>query len=305
MPVHRPAVRNFLAGPALTPADLSLVLLVREDGAQANHPMPTVTLREIPKVLREAASLGIRSVKLFAGSRMRDDQATQAASPHSLMARSIRAAKDEAPAIAVMTEACVCSYISSGECYLADRNVVDVKATGEVLAAQAVTQAEAGADIVGPAAMIPGTTRAVRSALDESGHSDVSIMPHLIFDSTLYEGYRVTMRATPASGTRAFQIAPRRADQAVRTGLGMVAEGADMVLLEPALFTVDTLIRLREACPAPLMPFSVSGEYNRLAPAGADGTRDVRPLMEAVTMLKRAGAERIITYGAVEIARAL
>ncbi|MBH1936898.1 hypothetical protein I5Q34_21945 [Streptomyces sp. AV19] len=305
MPVHRPAVRNFLAGPALTPADLSLVLLVREDDAPANHPMPTITLREIPKVVREAASLGIRSVKLFAGSRLRDDQASQAASPHSLMARSIRSAKDEVPDVAIMTETCVCSYISSGECYISNRGVVDVEATKSVLAAQAITQAEAGADIVGPAAMIPGSTRAVRAALDEAGHPDVSIMPHLIFDSSLYEGYRLTMRAVPASGARAFQIAPRRADQAVRTGLAMVAEGADMILLEPALFTVDTLIRLREACPAPLMPFSVSGEYNRLAPVAEDSSRDVRPLMEALTMLKRSGAERVITYGAMEIAREL
>ncbi|WP_116210131.1 porphobilinogen synthase [Streptomyces olivoreticuli] len=306
MPVHRPAVRHFLAGPSLTPADLSMVLLVREDDGQPDCPLPTVTVREIPKTVREMASLGIRSVKIFAGSRMRDDRASQATSPHSLMVRSIKAVKGEEPEVAVMTETCVCSHTNSGECYLADGHRVDVAATGEALAAQAVTQAEAGADIVGPASMIPGTIRAVRAALDESGHLDVSIMPHLIFDSSLYEGYRATMGAAPASETRAFQIAPRQADQAVRAGLDMVAEGADLLLLEPALFTVDTMIRLREAgCPAPLMPFSVSGEYNRLAPAGEDGTRDVRPLMEALTMLKRSGADRVITYGAVEIARVI
>lgn len=306
MPVHRPAVRYFLAGPSLAPEDLSMVLLVREDDGQVDRPMPTVTVREIPKAVREIASLGIRSVKIFAGSRVRDDRASQAVSPHSLMVRSINAVKGEEPEVAVMTETCLCAHTSSGECYIADGHRADAAATGEALAAQAITQAEAGADIVGPASMIPGTIRAVRSALDESGYSDVAIMPHLIFDSSLYEGYRDTMRAAPASGTRAFQIAPRQADQAVRAGLAMVAEGADMLLLEPALFTVDTMIRLREAgCPTPLVPFSVSGEYTCLAPVGENGSRDIRPLIEALTMLKRSGAERVITYGAVAVARTL
>ncbi|MEV7090837.1 hypothetical protein AB0O07_34105 [Streptomyces sp. NPDC093085] len=305
MPVHRPAVRHFLAGPALVPEDLTMVLLVHEDNDQEPRPMPTVALRDIPKAVRQASDSGIRSVKLFAGSRMRDDRAAQSMSPHSLMARSVEAVKNEAPEVAVITETCVCSHTTTGECYLTDHHGVDIAATGEVLATQAVTQAGAGADIVGPAAMIPGTIRAVRTALDESGHRDVSIMPHLIFDSALYEGYRTTMSAAPASGARAFQIAPRRTDEAVRTGLAMVSEGADMILLEPALFTVDTLMRLREECPVPLMPFSVSGEYAALAPANADGTRDVRPLVEAFTMLRRAGADRVISYGAVEIARRL
>ncbi|WP_367137065.1 MULTISPECIES: hypothetical protein [Streptomyces] len=298
MPTHRLAVRNFLDGPVLTPADLTMVFLVREDGDQPDRPMPTIAVSEVPKAVHELAGLGIRSVKIFAGSRLRDARASQSASPHGLMMRAIRQVKETEPGIAVMTETCLCSHTDTGECFLTSGSAPDVEATAEVLGEQAVAQADAGADIVGPAAMIPGTTAAVRAALDTAGHTDVAIMPHLIFDSALYEGYRTTMGAAPASGQRAFQIAPGRADQAVQTGLGFVREGADMLLLEPALFSVDTLLQLRKLCAAALMPFSVSGEYQRLT---SDG--DVRPLAEAFTMLKRAGGDRIITYGAVEIAR--
>ncbi|MFD5188116.1 hypothetical protein ACFWMU_08125 [Streptomyces sp. NPDC058357] len=305
MPTHRLPVRRFLEGAGLTPADLTMVLLVREDDETGPRPMPTVTVGQIPQAVRELTDCGVRSVKIFAGSRFRDARASQAASPAGLMMRAIRAVKESEPHMAVMTETCVCSHTDTGECFIADPRGrgLDIMATTDALAEQAVAQAEAGADIVGPAAMIPGSVRAVRTALDGAGHEDVSIMPHLIFDSALYEEYRATMGAAPASGSRAFQIIPRQAEQAVRTGLDYVGEGADMLLLEPALFAVDLLVQLKAATPVPLVPFSVSGEYLRLTVPAEGGARDGRLLTEAFTMLKRAGAERIITYGAVELAR--
>ncbi|MFF2081740.1 hypothetical protein ACFVXG_44090 [Kitasatospora sp. NPDC058162] len=144
----------------------------------------------------------------------------------------------------------------------------------------------------------------MRQALDEAGHRDVATMPHLIFDSALYEGYRTTMRATPSSGARRpFQISPRSPESAVDTGLAFLGEGADM-LLEPGMLSVDILSALKRRTPASLMPFSVSGEYTRLAPLDpATGKRDFRPLAEVFTMLKRAGAERIVTYAALDLAR--
>ncbi|MER5971828.1 hypothetical protein ABT112_19200 [Streptomyces sp. NPDC002055] len=306
MPTHRLAVRNYLGGSALTPDDLTMVALMREDDDAVPHPMPTLTVRELPGTVAALKTLGVRSVKIFAGSRIRDARASQNASPTGLMARAIKAAKTAWPDIAVITETCVCSHNDSGECWLADeRGVMDLKETTEVMATQAVMQAEAGADIVGPAAMLPGSVRAVREALDAAGHTDVAIMPHLIFESSLYEGYRSTMAAAPRSGARAFQISPRRPGQAVHAAQAMVDEGADMILTEPALHTVDTLVHLKDKIPVPVMPFSVSGEYLRLTDCRDDGRRDVGGLMEAYTVLKRAGADRVITYGALEIARAL
>ncbi|MFJ3660739.1 hypothetical protein ACIPPM_09735 [Streptomyces sp. NPDC090119] len=302
--MYRSSVRSFIGGPGLTPADLAMVFLMREDDDTRPRPMPTLTVREVPAAVRALASLGVHSVKIFAGSRVRDAHATQGMSPISLMARSISAAKKAAPGVLVMTETCVCSHNDSGECWLADeRGDVDLAATIKVLAAQAVMQAAAGADIVGPAAMIPRSVRAVRQALDAAGHKGVGIMPHLIFESSLYEGYRASMGAVPRSGTRAFQIAPGRSEQAVHVAREMVDEGADMILTEPALHTVDTLVHLKDKIPVPLVPFSVSGEYLRLTDQRADGGRDVRGLLEAYTVLKRAGAGRIITYGALELAR--
>ncbi|MCC2279482.1 hypothetical protein LKL35_29230 [Streptomyces sp. ET3-23] len=278
---------------------------MREDDDTKPRPMPTLTVREVPGTVQALETLGVRSVKIFAGSRVRDAEASQAASPTGLMARAIRAAKKAAPSVHVMTETCVCSHNDSGECWLGDRHGMDTDRTSEVLGAQAVMQAEAGADIVGPAAMIPGSILAVREALDVAGHKQVAIMPHLIFASYLYEGYRATMGATPQSGARAFQIDPKQPELAVHVAREMVAEGADMILTEPALHTVDTLVHLKDKVPVPLIPFSVSGEYLRLTDRREDGERDMKGLIEAYTVLKRAGATRVITYGALEIAREL
>ncbi|MFI5763928.1 hypothetical protein ACIA8F_23685 [Streptomyces sp. NPDC051563] len=306
MPTHRLAVRNFLGGHNLTPPDLTMVLLMREDDARATGPLPTFTVKEIPNVVATLDDLGVRSIKVFAGSRIRDARASQAASPTGLMARSIKAAKKARPSMAVLTETCVCSHNDSGECWLADTlGRMDLEETTAVMAAQAVMQAEAGADIAGPAAMIPGSVRAVREALNSAGHTDVALMPHLIFTSSLYDGYRTTMSAAPRSGARAFQINPRQPEQAVHVALEMVEEGADMLLTEPALHTVDTLVHLKDKVPVPVMPFSVSGEFLRLTDPRPGGGRDMRGLIEAYTVLKRAGADRIVTYGALEIARDL
>ncbi|MFG2909236.1 hypothetical protein ACGF13_29735 [Kitasatospora sp. NPDC048286] len=301
----RLAVRSFLEGPELTAADLSMVLLVRENAENADRPMPTVTVTEIPQTVRDLAAVGIRSVKVFANSLYRDQQAGGAIASDSLMVRAIHAIKDTEPGMAVMTENCLCGHTDTGECHLTVGGRIDLEATAALIATQAVVQAGAGADIVGPAAMTRGATWAMRQALDEAGHRDVATMPHLIFDSALYEGYRTTMRATPASGARRpFQISPCSPEAAADTGLAFLDEGADMLLLEPGMLSVDILAALKRRTSAPLMPFSVSGEYLRLAPLDpATGQRDFRPLAELFTMLKRAGADRIITYAALDLAR--
>ncbi|MGW2380227.1 hypothetical protein [Streptomyces sp. NPDC001658] len=302
----RQAVRYALEGPTLTPADLSMVLLVTRD--QADSPMPTVTVAQIPDVMRECAELGIRSVKVFADSSERDDTGEISLAPDSLMARAVHAAKEAEPGIAVMTETCLCAYTDGGVCYLTDRNgKPDIPATVEVTARQAVAHAEAGADIVGPASMVLGTTKGARLALDECGHGTVSVMPHVIFWSSLYDGFRLTMGATPKAGVnREFQISPGKPAQFVDSALRLVEDGADMLLLEPALFTADVLAELKKKSRVPLMPFSVSGEYTTLSREEPEtGLRDVRKLVELFTMLKRTGADASVTYAALDIARAL
>jgi porphobilinogen synthase len=224
------------------------------------------------------------------------------------MARAIAAAKETEPSLAVMTETCLCSYTEDGTCYITDRQRrPDLVATLAVTSAQAVAHADAGADIVGPASMVPGVTRGVRAALNESGHTTVGVMPHVIFRSSLYEGYRRTMGAAPRPGAdREFQVGTSKPNQFIDVALRHVEEGADMLLLEPALFCVDVLVALKARALVPVMPFSVSGEYTMLTrPDSVTGKRDTRVLAELFTMLKRAGADATITYAALDLARTL
>ncbi|MGQ0773324.1 MAG: hypothetical protein ACT4NY_02725 [Pseudonocardiales bacterium] len=276
-----------------------MVLLVRAD--ESCRAMPTVRLREIGTVVKELAGLGIRAVKVFASGDARDRNGSRGKAPDSLMAWSIREIKSAYPSMIVMTETCLCSYTDSGECHLMGQDGrPNQLASIEAIAEQAVAQAAVGADVVGPAAMLSGSVSCVSQALDNAGHPGVQIMPHLIFDSRLYDSYRQTMDAVPVSGeSRVFQIDPARPKAAVKKFLEFVNEGADMVLLEPALFCADLLVALKQTCAVPIAPFSVSGEYLKLRSEGD------RLLIELFTMLKRSGADQIITYAAADIARSL
>jgi porphobilinogen synthase len=286
----------------LEPSDLAMVLLVRDDLDAGARPMPTLGLRDIGPAVKDLAGHGVGAVKVFANGDHRDAQGSAARARDSVMSQAIQEVKAADASMTVMTETCLCSYTDTGECHIGDQTGgPDIEATIEAIAEEAVVQAEAGADIVGPAAMLPGNVRRVRQALDGDGRSDVRIMPHLIFDSKLYDGYRRTMDAVPASGERrVFQVDPQRPTRAVQTSMDFIEEGADMLLLEPALFCVDVLIELKRICAVPLAPFSVSGEYTRLT---CDG--DHRLLCELFTMLKRAGSDQIITYAAADLARTL
>ncbi|MEU3597336.1 hypothetical protein ABZ714_01170 [Streptomyces sp. NPDC006798] len=294
------------AHPRLTPADLSLMLLVTS--GPADRPMPTVTIGQIPSVVRDCVSLGIPSVKVFAEASVPDDTGTHACAPDSLMARAIRTIKSTEPGVAVMTESCLCSYTTAGLCYLIDRyGRPDEIATAHAAGAQAVAHAEAGADVVGPASMVLGAVGHARRTLNETGHTNVGVMPHVIFWSRLYDAFRRILGATPQGREdREFQVHPAKPEQFVDTALGMVRDGADMPLLGPALFSVDVLTVLRNHTRVPIFPFSVSGEYRPLAPMSPDGGgRDYGLLLELAVTTKRAGATALLTYAARDLARRL
>jgi porphobilinogen synthase len=304
----RRAIRRMLERSRLTPRDLSLPVLVTDSIDLLDGTPPTVSLAGLPALVRHAHRIGLRSVKLFAGGATHDDRASDAASASSLMVRAIDAAKSTASDLAVMTENCLCSYTADGNCYLTTGDGrLDYQRTIDILCEQAVAQADAGADILGPATMLDGVTGAVRAALDDTGHRPIALMPHVILASRLYGGYRRAMRAGPRTGNRAaFQIHSSRPEQAMDYSLRCLHEGADMLLLEPALFTMDLLVRLRATTNAPLFPFSVSGEYAMLT-RGQTLPRPDRDavLIEYLTTLKRAGAEVIITYAARDVGERL
>ncbi|MGI5122795.1 hypothetical protein ACQEU5_25090 [Marinactinospora thermotolerans] len=293
----RPAVRRFLQREPLLPVDLCMPLLVRR--GEAASPVPTVTLAEVGTTVRTLNALGVGAVKIFAEGT-RTDRGGDAASANAPLIHAIKTAKDTAPDMAVMTETCLCSYTSSRGCVLTDtRGRYDHGATLDILGEQAVHQAEAGADILGPAAMVDGLTGHVRAVLDEVGHRDVALMPHLIMTSRMYDGYRAAMNAAPRGNRAAFQVHPSRPEQAVTVARRMVDEGADMILLEPALHTIDLLARLRTDVDVPLVPFCVSGEWAQLTHSGKRPEAEYLPdLIERLTMYKRSGAAAVITYSA-------
>ncbi len=284
----------------LTPADLIQVILVREDGR--NGAIPTTALVELAATARRLVRVGVPAVKVFASGGPRDALGSGGLDADGLMAHALYEIRSAAPGLEVMTENCLCSHTTTGDCHvLGADGRPDLDLAVEQIARQAVVHAAAGADVVGPASMIPGSVGAVRRALDAAGYPQVRIMPHLIWQSTLYEDYRTAMDAHPTGGRRLFQLDADDRTAGLRTALAMLADGADQLLLEPALTCTDLLMQLRIVDPAvECVPFSVSGEYARLRRAGNLG-----PLNEMCTMLARAGAARIATYAAAEIAGAM
>jgi porphobilinogen synthase len=234
--------------------------------------------------------------------------ASPVTNPDNLMLRAIRAFKDAAPELCVIPETCVCTANQTGMCVLSDEhNRVLVEKTHEVLSRQALLQVEAGADIVGPSGMVDGAVSAIRHTLKENGYGNVPIMPHIILNTSLYELYRQAMGLQARVGKlRPFHIDPSQSRQPLKQATEFLDEGADMILLEPAMFTVDVLMRLRSSLDCPIGAFSVSGEYKMLLGASVPGIVDSTGIfMEFFTGLKRAGADFVVTYAARYTARFL
>lgn len=278
---------------------LVMVLLVREDDEPGSRGLlPTYAVRDVASVARRTQDAGITALKVFAtDNRDRADlSGTRGEDDDSVMARAIRAVKITCPGLEVMTETCLCAYLPTGECQYtgADGGPAETVAA---LGRQAVAQARAGADVIGPAAMVPGSVSACRRALDAAGFDHVRIMPHLIVDSQLYGDYRTAMGIRPRQERRPRQLPiSSQTATAVQTGLEMITDGADALLIEPALFAVDILAGLHAQTGVPLLPFSVSGECTTLTSS---------LLAEEYEMLLRAGASRVISHAALTLADTL
>ncbi|WP_146087516.1 hypothetical protein [Thermomonospora echinospora] len=271
-----------------------MVILVRQDRSEGS--LRAYTVQELPWVAQRVQAAGIEAVKLFAADQA-GSSGIHGEDPGSVMARAIRIIKRTCPRLQVWTETCLCSHLPSGECHLSKDGRPDEAGTIAALSRQAVAQAAAGADVVGPAAMVPGSVEACRRALCAAGLGHVGVMPHLIMCSGLYSGYRATMGITPPAESRRFQLpVGGHTAAAVERGLLMLAEGANALLIEPALFSADILAGLRARTDAPLVAFSVSGECAALPPA---------ILAEEYTMLLRAGASRVASHAALTVADTL
>lgn len=255
---------------------------------------------------RELRALGIGGVILFGIPAEKDEVGSQAYASDGVVQRAVAELKSAAPDLLVATDVCLCEYTSHGHCGLVRDGAVLNDETLELLAREAVSHARAGADVIAPSDMMDGRVGAIRAALDEQGLADIPIMAYSAkFASAFYGPFREAAESAPQFGDRrAYQMDPANGREALREVELDVAEGADIIMVKPALPYLDVLARVRDRWDEPLAAYNVSGEYAMLKAAAANGWLDERrAILETLTGIKRAGADIIITYHAVEAAR--
>ncbi len=273
--------------------------------------MPGVHNLSIDEIAREAAEaeqMGIKSVILFGLPESKDEQGSGAFHKNGIVQQAVRAIRESAPQLAIMTDTCLCEYTSHGHCGVVSDGEVVNDASLELLARTAVSQAEAGADVVAPSAMMDGQVGAIREALDDAGFEQVAILAYAIkYASAFYGPFREAAESAPAFGDRrAYQMDSANVREAMREAELDEAEGADMLMVKPATVYLDVLRAVRENFDLPLAAYHVSGEYAMIKAAARNGWIDEqRAMIETLTSIKRAGADIIVTYFAREAARVL
>ena len=265
-----------------------------------------LSVDEALKVAEEAVSLGIPSVEVFGLPAYKDEIGSSAWDMTSPVQQAIQAIKEKFPELVIIGDVCLCQYTSHGHCGQLCGHEVDNDATLQLLAKVAVSQAKAGADMVAPSDMMDGRVAAIREALDEAGFTHVSIMSYAVkYASAYYGPFRDAAHSTPQFGDRrAYQMDPANAREAMKEVALDTAEGADIIMVKPALSYLDIVRQVRDTSYLPIAVYNVSGEYAMVKAAAANGWIDEkRIVLETLTSMKRAGADIIITYHALDAAR--
>ena len=307
-----PVLRDLVRETRLDAADLVQPLFVESglDGRSPIAAMPGIDRLSISAAVQEAgevAALGVPAVLLFGVPDHKDDEGTGAYDDEGIVQLATRAIKDAHPDLLVMTDVCLCEYTSHGHCGLlrADGSV-DNDSSVELLARTAVSHARAGADVVAPSDMMDGRVGAIRAALDDEGLADTPIVAYSAkFASAFYGPFREAAGSTPAFGDRrAYQMDPANGDEALREARLDVQEGADVLMVKPALPYLDVIARVKAELGMPVAAYNVSGEYAMVKAAAGAGHLDERAtVLEALTSIRRAGADIVITYHAKDAAK--
>jgi len=273
--------------------------------------MPGIAQLSIDLAVKEAKEvfqLGVPAVILFGIPKRKDLRGSEAYARSGIIQQAIRAIKDKIPELAVITDVCLCEYTSHGHCGMVIQGQVDNDATLKLLAKMSLSHAEAGADIVAPSDMMDGRVQAIREALDQSGFEDIPIMSYAAkHASGFYGPFREAAESTPQFGDRrSYQMDPANAREAMREVWLDVQEGADIIMVKPALPYLDIIRAVREEFNIPVGAYNVSGEYAMIKAAAQRGwLEEERVMMEVLTAIKRAGADLILTYFAKDAARLL
>lgn len=262
----------------------------------------------IAKEAQKAHELGIPAVLLFGIPAKKDEMATGAFAKDGIVQQAVKRIKNDVPDILTITDVCLCEYTSHGHCGMLEKDNVQNDETLEVLAETALSHARAGADMVAPSAMMDGQVAAIREALDENAFEGVPIMAYAAkYSSSFYGPFREAAESAPQFGDRkAYQMDPANADEAIREISLDVGEGADIIMVKPALAYLDIICRAKQEFDLPIAAYNVSGEYAMIKAAAQLGWLDEeRAMMESLTAVKRAGADIIITYFAPQLAKLL
>jgi porphobilinogen synthase len=305
------AIRRMLRETNVTTDDLILPLFVTTGRGvrRAIGSMPGVAQTSVDELLRdaqEAADLGIPAVLLFGIPASKDDVGSSGWADDGVVQEGVRAIKREIPDLLVITDVCLCEYTSHGHCGVLRNGAVENDETVELLAKQAVSHARAGADIVAPSDMMDGRIGVIRDVLDAEGFADTAILAYSAkYASAFYGPFREAAESAPQSGDRkGYQMDPANAAEALREVFLDIEEGADMVMVKPALAYLDIIWRVKQETGYPVCAYHVSGEYSMIMAAAERGWIDgPRAMQEALGSIKRAGADMIITYWAREFAR--
>jgi porphobilinogen synthase len=319
-PIHRPrrlrrtaALREMVRETTLAPSNFIYPLFVVE-GRDVRRPivsMPGVfnlSLEHAVAEARQAHALGVKAVLLFGIPDVKDARGSQAYAREGVVQRAVREIKNALPDLLVIVDVCLCEYTDHGHCGLVEGGHVVNDDTLPLLAQMAVTCAQAGADIIAPSDMMDGRVAAIRSALDEVRLTEVPIMAYSAkYASGFYGPFREAAQSTPQFGDRrGYQMDPGNVREALREVELDLEEGADMIIVKPALSYLDIIRLVRERVDVPVVAYNVSAEYSMVKAAAQNGWIDGdRVMMEILTSIKRAGAEQIITYHALEAAKLL
>ncbi len=305
--------RRMIRETSLSVNDLILPLFAIE-GKSVKKPIESMpghfqlSVDHIVTTARTAADEGIPAIILFGVPDKKDALATRAYASDSIVQKAVREVKEKVPGITVITDVCLCGYTDHGHCGVVDNGIIDNDASLDLLARTALSHAQAGADMVAPSDMMDGRVAEIRGTLDDEGFSHIPIMSYAVkYSSAFYGPFRQAAESAPQFGDRkTYQMDPANSNEALREATMDIEEGADIIMVKPALSYLDIIYRLKEEIDLPIAAYNVSGEYSIMKAGEIMGWVNAADLiMETLLSIKRAGADLILTYSAIDAAREL
>ena len=305
--------RRMIRETKLSRDDLILPLFATE-GKDVKKPIESMpghfqlSCDHVVKKAKEAYDAGIPAVILFGIPDKKDSLATRAYASDSIVQKTIREVKEKVPDISIITDVCLCAYTDHGHCGVVENGIIENDASLDLLAKTALSHVQAGADMVAPSDMMDGRIGEIRQPLDEEGFSNIPVMSYAVkYSSAFYGPFRQAAESAPQFGDRkTYQMDPANSNEALREATMDIEEGADIIMVKPALAYLDIIYRLKEEIDLPIAAYNVSGEYSIMKAGEMMGWVNAKDLIfETLLSIKRAGADLILTYSAIEVAREL